>query len=254
MSEKNNKENMNLEEKYILKDNIILEINKFNNNYNTKSINDYDDINKCINDCSNNFYNNDDCNSNFYNNDDCSSNFYNNDDFVDELIDNCVIGNNRDNVIIIALLYNNRNEDLFKEYKTFNLKKIEINYYNFLNLFFNDYDDGFTYNLINKIWKNNKIPLINLILEYYEEKTNLNRNKINPIKLIELYKECFFDNITDIIERYYSVNKKVIDIIIKSSNINANLKKECVIEINLYFKSLDLSLKFKFKLILNNIY
>ena len=141
------------------------------------------------------------------------------------------------NLVDLAVLYNYDVDDEtidITEFKRIHTPTLKIEYNDFIQLSFVNNSELFDIYIINKIFNNLKISLINHFLNEYEKKNNISRNLLNPSIKVRLTKEFSFDEISDIVVKIESLNLKEFRNAITSTYLK---RHSLMVKINMYLYS-----------------
>lgn len=156
--------------------------------------------------------------------------------------------------ITMAVLFNYDDDKNDKDFYEKSLSEININYETLKRIFFNDIGRGFSSYVLNKIWSSIKnFSLISFVLASYEDKTGIHRDKISPIKKIQLYKECGIEKLSNVIKKIHSLNLDEFNNACGSINIRDDGMVSANIVLHLFFKSLEIGIKINLRFLVSEI-
>ena len=155
------------------------------------------------------------------------------------------------NLAILSNYEDNKNESNFA---SIILPKIKIDYLSLTKIFFNDFGKSFSVHILDKIWSGlTNFSLINTVLEKYKELNDITRDKIQPIKMIQLLKECSIKKITKIANKVVALNLSEFNNALGSIDVREDRNICANIIINLFFNSLNIGVKLTLRFDISNI-
>ena len=161
--------------------------------------------------------------------------------------------------VVISTLYNYENfEDNELIYHEKNMSEINITYDDLIRSIFSEAGNGFNPTIVNYIWTGIvNFSLSAFILEKYEQKTGITRDKISPLSKIQLYKECNIPKMNSIVKKTFSLNLNEFNVSCNSvvprddGSISGSISG--LIVLNLYFSSLDIYIRFNLRLLISGM-
>jgi len=155
------------------------------------------------------------------------------------------------NLAILSNYEDNKNESKFA---SIILPELKIDYLSLTKIFFYDFGKSFSVHILDKIWCGLKnFSLINTVLEKYTELNDINRNEIQPIKMIQLHKECSIKKITKIANKVVALNLSEFNNALGSLDVREDRNICANIIINLFFNSLNIGVKLTLRFVISNI-
>jgi len=149
---------------------------------------------------------------------------------------------------VLAILSNYETDINTNDFNIIQIPVLNINYNDFIKLAFNN-QELFNIFMMDRLFKYLKLSLVNTFLTEYERKENINRNLMDPSLKIKLIKEFCFDNLSNIIEKYETLNLKEFNVSIGSMD---QTKRSVTSKINMKLYSNILSIgiiiQFSFKI------
>jgi len=153
--------------------------------------------------------------------------------------------------IDLAILCNYEANINTNDFNTIQIPALNINYNDFINLAFNN-PKLFDIYMVDRLFKHLKLSLVNTFLTEYEKKQNTTRNMMDPSVKIKLIKEFSFNNLSNIIKKYETLNLKEFNLSIGSTNTK-NCSITAKINIQLYSNIVNIGIIIPFLFKIQNI-
>jgi len=144
----------------------------------------------------------------------------------------------------LAVLFNYNDDKNDSEFAEIFLPELKIDYSSLTKIFFNDFGKGFSPHILDKIWAGlTNFSLANIILEKYEELNNVSRDKIPPVKMIKLHKECAIKKITKSAKKVVALKLSEFTNALSSVDVREDGNICANVTFNLFFNSLNIGVK-----------
>lgn len=154
----------------------------------------------------------------------------------------------------LAVLFNYEGEKNDTEFAEVFLPELKIDYSALTKIFFNDFGKSFSGHILDKIWGGlTNFSLANTVLEKYEEINDIDRDKIAPVKMIQLHKECAIKKITKIAKRVVALKLSEFTNALSSVDVREDGNICANITFNLFFNSLDIGVKLTLRFAISDV-
>ena len=158
---------------------------------------------------------------------------------------------NNEYAVDLAILCNYEANINISGFNTIQIPALNINYNDFINLAFNN-PELFDIYMMDRLFKHLKLSLVNTFLTEYEKKLNTTRSMMDPSVKIKLIKEFSFNNISNIIKKYETLNLKEFNVSIGTMNAK-NCSITAKINIHLYSNIVNIGIIIPFLFKIQNI-
>lgn len=154
----------------------------------------------------------------------------------------------------LAVLFNYEDDKVDSDFAEVFLPELKIDYSSLTKIFFNDFGKSFSGHILDKIWNGlTNFSLANTVLEKYEELNDIDRDKIPPVKMIQLHKECAIKKITKTAKKVVALNLCEFTNALSSVDVREDGNICTNITFNLFFKSLDIGVKLTLRFAISDV-